>query len=1357
MDTPRSDLPSTPSQSSGGSPGDRVRAGGPDRPGSPPPGGAASGPAKPDPRRPLGRWRAFAVAVLALLLLVAALVAAIGTLVWTDTGLGVLMVLARRFAPITIEASGASGALTREFGFERLRIVAGNTEVDIDGLRARLRDFGARPPRFDFASLSARRVEVKVTPSGPSTGPPESIASPVAMSAERLAVGELELTIGPTHLSARALDAELALGPDGYRVGAGHFEYAAQPVTLEGRLGGGKPFALALHGSIRTALRDQSVQAQWRADGSLVDFSLAAEVSGGGAQGSASARIASFDQPALKALQADIDGIDLRAWGTGLPITRISLRADLRPDAASTELAGSAKVLNRDPGPIDANRIPLREASAEVVLTRDALRADALYAALTRGSARGRFAARFGDAPEWQAELKLDGIDPAAIHTKARPLLIDGSATLRQSAGTTAVKAVLRNRGAKVVNASLDLRVDAQRIDIARAELALGRGRLAARGSVGLGGERHVRLDGTIERFEPGVLVRDVDALVSGEFGVDARLAPKPSGQLHFELKDSRAFGRPLTGHGSVRFDAAQQLDVDLALAVRSAHLSARGGLGAAGQSLAVGLEAPAIDELLPGLRGSLKAEATLSGDWTAPAIDARLEAKDLRAGDHALEQASASASYSGGADGRIALRAEVANHSFRDNPALSLRGASATVDGTLAAHAITLRGTSVDARDLALAAQGGWHERQWQGTLREASVGPPLALRLLEPGALTVGAGGVEFGPAQFTALGARFDGVRLSSSDDGLRSSGSFDGLRLQDLIARSGAADRFSGSRRPVAEPLTLRGQWQIALGTQADGKLLIERSAGDLYAATTADSALLLRELRLEATLSANQLAAHAVATSERGGALDASLSALVEHDSASGWRLAQRRPWRLDARAEVPSLARANAVLGEPLGANVRVDGHLSAQLGIGGTPAQMDAKGTLAGDALRLAWIEQGMRLENGRLRARLEGDQLWLDELRFAGPPHVRPKDPRAANKVDFKQEGSVTASGQLRLRDAEGTIRVTAQHLPLLQRPDRWVIASGNASIQASLERAQLDGEFVADAGYVESAPSGLPSLSSDVIVSRAGAEAAQRAPRFALGFNIGIDLGRAFYVKGAGLDARAEGVLRLRSSGRGAVTASGSIEAMDGRYEGFGQRLAIRRARVNFQGPPENPSLDVLAIREGLPVEVGVTVTRSVNNPLVRLYSDPPMADPEAMSWLLFGHAGEQTRADNLALLQAAAGALSGNEKGITGRFAQSLGIDDISLRSGDVRSASSLLPQSSVAGDLRGDRTSSPTATTEVLSIGKRISDVLTISYEQALAGTESVVQLTYRLSQRLYLVARAGTENAFDLVYSWTFD
>jgi translocation and assembly module TamB len=1317
-------------------------------------GGSASAAAKPGRLRPLRLWRALSMWVLADLLLVVGILAAVAWLVSTEPGLRAIADIVRRLAPITIDARGAQGALTRDFGFEQLRVVAGSTEVEISGLRARFGRIGASPLRLDFDSLSARRVEVKVTPSGESTGPPDSIASPVAVSARRLAVGELALHIGNTAINASAIDAEAAIGPEGYRIGSGQLRYAGQPLTVDGQLSGRRPFAVALHGSVRTELQEREVQASWRAEGSLVDLTLSADVSGGGASGNAVAQIASFASPALTSVQAALEGIDLHAWQARLPITRLGLRADLRPDAAGTGLEGSVRAVNHDPGTIDRQRIPVREASAEVALTRDTLRASRLAVALTRGQVSGSASAQFGATPQSQADLRLDGVDPAAIHSKAQPLRIDGRARLEQRGPSVAVQADLRNRGAKVVNARVDFKADTERIDLARAELTLGRGRLRSSGTIGLTGERRVRLEGKIERFEPGLLVQGIDAVISGSFGIDARLSPKPAGSLRFALEDGRAFGRPLAGHGKLQLDAARRLDVDLQLAVRSARLSAKGGLGSPGQSLAIALDVPALDELLPALHGGVKVDATAHGAWNAPAVDARVDATNLRAFDQSVALLDLSASYGGGTDGRIALRAQASGHRWGKNDSLSLRSATLAIDGTLAAHAITLQATTDKARRIALAAQGGWAEPRWRGQLREASLSGPLDLKLLEPAALSVGADGVDFGPARIGAVGAHFDAVRFARDANGLRSSGSFSGLKPQELFAD---AIGTVGAVPPSVTPMTLQGRWQLDLGTQANGTLSIERSGGDLYAGAPVDTPLLIRDLRLDATLVANALSAHAVASSERGGTAEAKLTALVEHDPVAGWRLAQHRPWQLDASANLPSLARLNALLGERLGTDLRIDGRLAAKLAIGGTPAQIQANGTLSGDGLRLAWIEQGMRLDDGRLRAHLDGDRVVLDELRFTSTPHVRPKDPRVATKVRLEREGSVSASGELKLRDAQGTIRVDASHLPLLQRPDRWVVASGNATIQASLQRAQIDGDFTADAGYVEATRTGLPSLSSDVVIVRPGTETAARGPRFALGFDLGIDLGPAFYVKGAGLDARVEGKLRLRSPGRGAVTATGTIEAKEGRYEGFGQRLTIKRARLNFQGAPDNPSLDVLAVREGLPVEVGVTVTRTVASPLVRLYSDPPMADPEVMSWLIYGHAGDQTRADNLALLQAAAAAISGNEEGIAGKFAQSLGIDEVTLRSGDFRSAGSLLPQSSVAGDLRADRTNTSSASTEILSIGKRINEAITISYEQAIAGTESVVQLTYRLTQRLYLVARAGTENAFDLVYSWTFD
>ena len=46
---------------------------------------------------------------------------------------------------------------------------------------------------------------------------------------------------------------------------------------------------------------------------------------------------------------------------------------------------------------------------------------------------------------------------------------------------------------------------------------------------------------------------------------------------------------------------------------------------------------------------------------------------------------------------------------------------------------------------------------------------------------------------------------------------------------------------------------------------------------------------------------------------------------------------------------------------------------------------------------------------------------------------------------------------------------------------------------------------------------------------------------------------------------------------------------------------------------------------------------------------------------------------------------------------------------------------------------------------------------TLSYEQVVGGAGGIAQLAYRLSRRLSVVARAGTDNALELVYSLSFD
>ena len=1330
---------------------------------APPPAAAPPGPPGPRAPKPHRRRllrRSLATALFSLLITSAVIAAAVFWLLGTTGGISAVIAGTSRFVPVKIETRGAFGALTGEFGFAELRVTAGNTTVIATEVRARLRDWRWEPARFDFQHLDADSLRVEVTTDPSNTAPVQNIGVPLDLSADMLTLGNLTVAVNGTPFSLQAVAGRITAGPQGYRVEDGRLAYAAQTATFAGELGAPRPFTLQVQGQAAAQVKDKAVGAALRARGSLLEMTIDGELSGA-ARGTASAVIASFEKPAVKSLALDLEGVDPRAWHQAAPIADLAVKATLAPNEAMDRVAGSLSVTNRAPGLIDVGRIPVRSATAQIELDATQLKVDRITAQLLQGLATGDFAVVFADG-SWQSAARLADVDPAKLHGALQPLRIDGQMQARQAGDTIFVTADLEHRGQPAAMLKFDGTFTPKLATINSARLTLGDGFATVAGSVELAGAYRADLHGALDRFEPGRLVKGIDARLSGSFLVDGALQPQPAGRVSFELADSRAWGRPLAGRGRIDVDAAQHFNVDVDLTVRNARLSAKGGLGAPDRTLEVMLDVPAIAELLPSapktpLEGAIKLTGSARGEWTAPEFQARLVGKGLRYGDHALASFDSEASYGGGSDGTVQITAGLAGYRYAPQAKGTVQSLTVTVDGRLSNHGIRLQATADKTQSATVYADGGWRDDAWRGRVREAAIGPPLDLRLLMPAALAITARGVEFGPAQLAVQHVRFDDVRIRTDASGSATQGNFSGLEpMRFAVPVEGA---LAPVLAPAGErpPLALRGEWDLRLVQGAiDGHLLIERSGGDLYAGRGTDSALGLTDAWLQATITANHLEARTRIESRRGGGLGAHMDAWLENSSEVGWRLAQARPWLISGAFDLPTMDWINALLSDNLRANVRLGGKLDGSVRIEGTPASPSATGRLGGTDLRVAWIEQGVRLENGRLLAHLQDDLIVLDELHFSGPPRVRPDDRRAAAAVPAGQEGSVSATGRLRLSDFAGVIQVAASKLPMLQRPDRWVIASGGANIETSARHVQINGAFAADAGYVGVSRTELPSLSSDVVVVQSEEETAARARRVTLGFDLGIDLGSAFYLSGKGLNTRVEGALRLRSAGRGAVTAVGSIEAVDGFYDGFGQKLKIARGRLNFQGAPENPGLDILALRTGLPVEVGVTITRTAAAPLVRLHSDPPMAEAEALSWLVLGRAPDQGGGDNIALVQAAASLLGGGGEGYPMRVAKALGIDEISIRAGNFGIAS-LLPSRGVAGALRSDEASAATVSGEIITIGKNINEALTLSYQQALSDTSRILQLNYRLSSRLSVVARGGTTNALDLVYTIAFD
>jgi translocation and assembly module TamB len=188
------------------------------------------------------------------------------------------------------------------------------------------------------------------------------------------------------------------------------------------------------------------------------------------------------------------------------------------------------------------------------------------------------------------------------------------------------------------------------------------------------------------------------------------------------------------------------------------------------------------------------------------------------------------------------------------------------------------------------------------------------------------------------------------------------------------------------------------------------------------------------------------------------------------------------------------------------------------------------------------------------------------------------------------------------------------------------------------------------------------------------------------------------------------------------------------VDGTYRAYRQRLNIDRGVLIFNGPIENPQLDIEATRPNLDVRVGVAVTGTVLVPRVRLFSDPEMSDADKLSWLLRGRASEGPGSGDAALLQAAAMALiSGDEPNALDQLFNVFGLDELSVR------------QSETGGGGA------------VVSVGKQLSRNWYVGYERGLNATTGNWQLIYRIAQRFTIRAQSGESNSIELIWSWRWN
>ncbi len=1068
------------------------------------------------------------------------------------------------------------------------------------------------------------------------------------------------------------------------------------------------------------------------------------------------ARIQPWGKLLLQDLQGELSNFDLRAFAPQLPHTQIS--GQLLPQLAGFSTGNDAgDTLNIDlhntaAAPWDAGGLPISRVQGQLIWQREQLRLPklSLHSGAGQLQLQGQWQAGTG---AWQITGQAADLDLAAIHSAFAASRLQGEISASQTAPAQTPEQTAAKQTAPIVFA----------LDVSNSAAAGKYGdKLDIRSAQAQGSWQNGALN------LPKLQLHTSDAQLQGSASyasaaqqaqLDLQLAaPGIKGQAQGQISPKNGQGQlqlQLQNAGDFSAWLSRWPGMDAPPLVGSAQAQANWQGGWQNLQLQAAISSPEL-RVLSNSKSSTKITAkndknSAKAAWEAPenAADLRLSQVQLQArGALSALQLSLQGDWAqGGQHGRAQVQAQA---KVKTEPSLAIALQTSQAEFSMAEQASPLAAgwQLAQASPIAL---------QWQAGRSQLAAG---SLRLTAPQALRVG--------AQRSLLLQWQDSELTQAPSGGIaraRSSGQIVGLSHTWLEALSGASLADMG----LAGQILLDAHWDVRLDEHLAIKASVQRQSGDFYLQepgrhwaqasrsagnndSPAQQSAGLRDVYLRITGTDQGLRLQALWNSARAGRVQADIASSLQRQGGA-WTWPETSPIKGSVQADLPTLGLWSALA--PTG--WRVGGKMALDAAISGSRLAPDLRGQLQVQDLSMRSVLDGIELKNGQLQARFAGTRMALERFHIEGA------------------EGELNATGQLAWEAGQPSMQIDmqAQRLRASNRPDRRVTISGGVQAGLQGKNITLQGKLGIDEALILLADSSKPSLGDDVRIVRkkqteqnattvpseaqlaaeeAAAQAAAQAalapfaaaaPKeaaWALKAAVQLDMGQDMRVRGMGLDTRLGGVLTIQtvseqSTSKGQLALRpeivGSLHTIGGEYRAYGQWLDIEEGIIRFTGPYSNPQLDILAIRPRTEERVGVRITGPASNPRVALYAENAMPDSEKLAWLILGREGSNGGAE-AAMLQQAAVALLGS--GSSGGLAQSIGLDELGYRSAETNSDGTVRESS--------------------ISIGKRLSRRLYLSYERSLSGALGTLFVFYDISRRFTLRAQTNEEaSALDVIFT----
>lgn len=347
------------------------------------------------------------------------------------------------------------------------------------------------------------------------------------------------------------------------------------------------------------------------------------------------------------------------------------------------------------------------------------------------------------------------------------------------------------------------------------------------------------------------------------------------------------------------------------------------------------------------------------------------------------------------------------------------------------------------------------------------------------------------------------------------------------------------------------------------------------------------------------------------------------------------------------------------------------------------------------------------------------------------------------SGNRVNFNGsgvagEGSLQFSGGFGWQGgtSRGELRLKGQNLLVADLPEYRVVASPDLQFKVDGTRIDASGEVnIPSARIAPAQLKGAVQISADARYQ--GETAAERDGRMQLSSDIRITMGDDVRLESFGLQGAISGSVATNIATGRTPTGRGELRVLDGRYEAYGQKLAINRGRLLFEASPlDDPGLDIDARRKIEAIEVGLNVRGTLQMPRLSFFSEPPMPQSQIVAYLVVGKpldevqsgADRNTRTSARDALTAQGGGF------LASRLGRRLGLEEVGVEN-------------------KFDNTTGVNNTSLVL--GKFLSPRLFISYGISLTESINTLKLRYTISDRFVLKTESGgSNNAADVEFTF---